>query len=978
MRLNFMDPLVGILCLIHICVTFGQSPIPTSRLVVTFHNATDVWVGVPKLTGVSVIKIYGRRLVLQFPEAVDVVKDGGRIKSQIGAEYVERIELDSLIIMQQMPVSISVTENISVSVASGPGGGTGARINYEMFGAAQPSTPAWNILDSEKYSIKAEGVWSVTNSTPDIVVAVLDTGMAEVAEGVFLNLGKGYDFISDAYISLDGDGRDPDPVDPGDGSPECGFSSWHGTRVASILAARHDESVSFGLKGIAQNSTVLPVRVLGECRTGYASDVADAIVWAAGGEIIDVGDNPTPAQIISMSFAGLGACPDFLQSAVTQARNMGALLISAAGNDGLNTTDYFPANCRGVLAVAGSTRRGGVAWYSNYGPDIAVAAPGGDEGDSIMMLTVDETEYGNPAVAVDFGMGTSFSVPHVAGVGALALSGWWDTGRLWYALQNTAEMLESQCSGCDVKLVSAAFIMPGPNRVDISNHSRLQRYNSTALLGRFNGSFSVSGQLLVGYGEYIGSTLPSCKAGTVQNSNNYISVAATYTFLCPPPTWLCVLDIFADVSGTTPAKYLMYGVQIGCCTVEGFLDTISQVIGSRNFNNQPEIEYKFSAPIQSFVWTFAGASFPGYLKVGDISGASSTGEVYSTSCPTNQYVTGIYGWYGSYLDQVSGICNYLCRPCDPGKYSIKGTACSACPPQYYCPNSGTINPLDFECPSGSYCPGGTSTPIPCNAGYYCPDGSASPILCNAGYTSLAKAVACKVQCSPATPAGSYFTSSCATSACSAGTYSAVSSATVCTSCVANSYSSAGSSTRNCNVGYYGNVASGCTKCPSGKFAASSGSTACAACAACNARFTSFAGTSSCPTRCSPDSSPGCYFTSSCTIAACPAGAYSAVYAATACTNCEANSYSAAGSSTCDCNEGCYGSLASGCAACSQTRFLYLGPVHAPATMVTTGIQQVDAQPVCPTRFLSMGPIRASAMQDILEAWLAGVPPVLLV
>ena len=83
------------------------------------------------------------------------------------------------------------------------------------------------------------------------------------------------------YISLDGDGRDPDPVDPGDGSPECGPSSWHGTCVASILAASHDASVSFRLKGIAQNSTVLPERVLGECRAGYASDVADAVVWAA-------------------------------------------------------------------------------------------------------------------------------------------------------------------------------------------------------------------------------------------------------------------------------------------------------------------------------------------------------------------------------------------------------------------------------------------------------------------------------------------------------------------------------------------------------------------------------------------------------------------------------------------------------------------------------------------------------------------------
>ena len=189
---------------------FWATPFPTSRLVVTFHNATDVWVGVPKLTGVPVIKVYGRRLVLQFPDVVDVVRDGERIQSQIGAEYVERIELDTPIMMQQMPVSISVTENISVSVASGQSGGAasgdgaGTRINYEMFGAAPPSTPVWNMLDSEKYSIKAKGVWSVTNSTPDIVVAVLGTGMAEVAEGVFLNVGKGYDFIPDLHFARRG------------------------------------------------------------------------------------------------------------------------------------------------------------------------------------------------------------------------------------------------------------------------------------------------------------------------------------------------------------------------------------------------------------------------------------------------------------------------------------------------------------------------------------------------------------------------------------------------------------------------------------------------------------------------------------------------------------------------------------------------------------------------------------------------------
>ena len=78
----------------------------------------------------------------------------------------------------------------------------------------------------------------------------------------------------------------------------------------------------------------MPVRVLGRCKTGYASDVADAIVWASGGSIDGMPSTSTPAQVISMSFTGLGACPSYLQSAVTQAVNNGVILIAAAGNAG--------------------------------------------------------------------------------------------------------------------------------------------------------------------------------------------------------------------------------------------------------------------------------------------------------------------------------------------------------------------------------------------------------------------------------------------------------------------------------------------------------------------------------------------------------------------------------------------------------------------------------------------------------------------
>jgi serine protease len=131
------------------------------------------------------------------------------------------------------------------------------------------------------------------------------------------------------------------------------------------------------MKGVAQNCTVMSVRVLGECRTGYASDVADAIVWAAGREIVDVNLTETPARIIMMAFSGYGTCPGYLQSAVTQATNLRAVLIAAAGNNAKDASLYFPGNCEGTVVVAASTRQGTLATYSNFGPMVDVAAPGG-------------------------------------------------------------------------------------------------------------------------------------------------------------------------------------------------------------------------------------------------------------------------------------------------------------------------------------------------------------------------------------------------------------------------------------------------------------------------------------------------------------------------------------------------------------------------------------------------------------------------
>src|SRR5690606_14898403 len=110
------------------------------------------------------------------------------------------------------------------------------------------------------------------------------------------------------------------------------------------------------------------------------SDVADAIVWASGGSVEGVPDNPTPAEVINLSLGGSGSCADdpATQEAIDAAIARGATVVVAAGNSSADAAYFSPASCSGVIAVGATGMDGGKAWYSNYGDTVAIAAPGGD------------------------------------------------------------------------------------------------------------------------------------------------------------------------------------------------------------------------------------------------------------------------------------------------------------------------------------------------------------------------------------------------------------------------------------------------------------------------------------------------------------------------------------------------------------------------------------------------------------------------
>lgn len=311
--------------------------------------------------------------------------------------------------------------------------------------------------------INAPTAWDKSTGA-GVVVAVIDTGYRPHADLV-ANILPGYDFISDTFVSNDGNGRDSDASDPGDwiNAGECGAgdpaafeaSSWHGTHVSGTIAAVTNNGN--GVAGIAFNAKIVPARVLGKCG-GYTSDIADAIVWTSGGTVSGVPANANPAKVLSISLGGSGACDTTTQSAINSASSRGANVVVAAGNSNANAANFSPANCSGVITVAAVGRNGGKASYSNFGATVEVAAPGGSGGANSVLSTLNAGTTTPGADSYALYNGTSMATPHVSGVVALMLSvkPTLTPDQVTSILQSTARAFPATCSQCGSGIVNAS------------------------------------------------------------------------------------------------------------------------------------------------------------------------------------------------------------------------------------------------------------------------------------------------------------------------------------------------------------------------------------------------------------------------------------------------------------------------------------------------------------------------------------------
>ena len=263
--------------------------------------------------------------------------------------------------------------------------------------------------------------WDQTSGSPNVNVAVIDSGVLLDHPDLKGKFVSGYDFISNSANALDGDGIDPDPDDPGDGRNADGSSSFHGTHIAGTIAASTNNLS--GVAGVGWNTKIMPLRALGAFG-GTDVDIAQSIRFAAGLSN-NSGISPSqPAAVINMSL-GASAFSNTLCDAVAAARAAGSIIVASAGNSG-STSLFYPAACPGSLSVSSVDINKQLASYSNFGPTIDISAPGGDVGDTNgdgypdFVLSTGGNDSGGPIEYVyTFAAGTSMAASHVSGVIAL-------------------------------------------------------------------------------------------------------------------------------------------------------------------------------------------------------------------------------------------------------------------------------------------------------------------------------------------------------------------------------------------------------------------------------------------------------------------------------------------------------------------------------------------------------------------------------
>jgi parallel beta-helix repeat protein len=296
-------------------------------------------------------------------------------------------------------VSINATPNDPLYPVQWPLNNTGQMYPESGHYNPPPGTPDCDI--------DAPEAWDISTGGPDVIVAVVDTGVdyrhRDLDDNMWINIGEivgnGVDDDNNGYVDdiygYDFINNDGDPCD----------DYGHGTHCAGTIASEGNNGVD--IAGVCWNARIMALKFLGSDGYGSTSYAVTAFYYAVA----------NGADVISNSWGG-GGYSYVMKEAIDYAHSQGVIMVASAGNNNSNYPKY-PAYYEHMISVAATNSNDEKAPFSNYGDWVDIAAPGVD----ILSLRVENTSQG--IVSDDYtrvASGTSMACPYIAGACALLLS----------------------------------------------------------------------------------------------------------------------------------------------------------------------------------------------------------------------------------------------------------------------------------------------------------------------------------------------------------------------------------------------------------------------------------------------------------------------------------------------------------------------------------------------------------------------------
>ena len=307
-----------------------------------------------------------------------------RIQDYFIAETIEGCDIETL--CQQLrrePFILDASPDYYAVITSTYPNDLYFQYQYALYNTGQIYLPETGLTGTSGSDIKATDGWDWTRGSDSVIIAVIDSGVALDHEDLHSKIVPGYDFVND----------DNDPYD----------DHGHGTSAASIAAAETNNGL--GIAGVGWHAGIMPVKVMDQ--DGFGSYLAISYGMRYS---VDNG-----ARVLNLSIGGRS--PSFiLEDASAYCHSQGAVIVVAAGNTG-SAVLYPAAYDDYCLAVAATDANDERPNWSNYGPQVDVAAPG------YFVWGADYSPNDPDNLnSYHWKSGTSFATPHVAGAAALVMA----------------------------------------------------------------------------------------------------------------------------------------------------------------------------------------------------------------------------------------------------------------------------------------------------------------------------------------------------------------------------------------------------------------------------------------------------------------------------------------------------------------------------------------------------------------------------